>query len=279
MNNSLLKEEKYVDETKQVIDRVLRKNKNELLISPQTTWELLKYEIRKFTIKYSKSRAKERRLKYAQLEKGIREIEKIKDWDKDQSLLEKFDILKGELNEYSNYVTEGIILRSKCKWYEEGEKSTKYFLNLERRNKKKSCIRKVFSNNLEVTNQNKILKHISDFYGDLYSLKSDITEEECVNFLSKHVKNEPKLAPDESMKCDGYLTKDECFTALQKMGNSKSPGMDGLTKEFYCTFWDKIGSLLVHIFNESYDKGSLSTSQRQVVITLIEKNRKRFKVS
>jgi hypothetical protein len=32
--------------------------------------------------------------------------------------------------------------------------------------------------------------------------------------------------------------------------------------------------LLVHIFNESYDKGSLSTSQRQVVITLIEKTGK-----
>ena len=29
--------------------------------------------------------------------------------------------------------TKGAILRSKCDWYENGEKSTKFFLNLEKR--------------------------------------------------------------------------------------------------------------------------------------------------
>ena len=37
-------------------------------------------------------------------------------------------------------------MRSKSQWYEEGEKSTKYFLSLEKRNKAKSHIRKTCLN-------------------------------------------------------------------------------------------------------------------------------------
>ena len=31
-------------------------------------------------------------------------------------------------------IAEGVKIRSKCQWYEEGEKSTKFFLNLEKKN-------------------------------------------------------------------------------------------------------------------------------------------------
>ena len=48
---------------------------------------------------------------------------------------------------------------------------------------------------------------------------------------------------------------------------SKTPGNDGLPIEFYQTFWNAVGELLV----ESFIKGEMSPSQRQAVITLIEK--------
>ena len=38
------------------------------------------------------------------------------------------------LENLNQYKTQGVILRSKAKWYEEGEKSTKYFLHLEKMN-------------------------------------------------------------------------------------------------------------------------------------------------
>ena len=40
---------------------------------------------------------------------------------------------------------EGAIIRSKATWYEKGEKSSKYFLNLERHKKTRSSARKVFN--------------------------------------------------------------------------------------------------------------------------------------
>lgn len=162
-NNSLLKEEKYVNEINHLIPNVLKDLKKQMISNRQSIWEIMKYEIRKFTIKYSKIRAKEFRSKYSKLEKDIAEIEKKIDWVHDPRLLEKHDVLKGELNEYSNYVTEGIILRSKCKWYEEGEKSTKYFLSLETRNKAKTCVKKVISKNSEITDSRSILSYLSIF--------------------------------------------------------------------------------------------------------------------
>ena len=54
----------------------------------------------------------------------------------------QFQLMQDELESIYNYITEGIILRSKVDWYEHGEKSSKYFLNLEKRNKAKSHLRK-----------------------------------------------------------------------------------------------------------------------------------------
>ena len=55
---------------------------------------------------------------------------------------------------------------------------------------------------------------------------------------------------------------------MKGIPNNKSPGNDGLTQEFYKTFWDK----LKDPFNKvSLSKKALSTSQRQVVIILIKK--------
>ena len=52
------------------------------------------------------------------------------------------------------------------------------------------------------------------------------------------------------------------------MKNGKSQGNDGPTKEFYTAFFDE---LLLKTFSYSFVKGELSSSQKQAVITLIQK--------
>ena len=73
------------------------------------------------------------------------------------------------------------------------------------------------------------------------------------------------------MACEEKLTVKECFNTLLTMSNGKSPGNDGLTKEFYVCFWEDLGSLLVDTLNYAFQYRKLSTSQRQAVITLMEK--------
>ena len=55
------------------------------------------------------------------------------------------------------------------------------------------------------------------------------------------------------------------------MANIKSPRNDGLTKEFYETFWEGLKKPLCDSITEASHRGELSHSQKQAVIKLIEK--------
>ena len=55
---------------------------------------------------------------------------------------------------------------------------------------------------------------------------------------------------------------------------NKTPGNDGLTIEFYLAFWDLVGECLVDALTFAQEQGQLSTSQKQAMITLLEKKDK-----
>ena len=82
------------------------------------------------------------------------------------------------------------------------------------------------------------------------------------------------LDEEESKQCEGQLTMNECFQALESFECNKSPGNDGLTAEFYKCFWTRLGEQLVECLNFSHIHGRLSNSQRQAIIKLIEKKEK-----
>jgi hypothetical protein len=49
-------------------------------------------------------------------------------------------------------------------------------------------------------------------------------------------KLESKVNQEDMNVCDGQLSVEECTEAIFKMKLNKSPGIDGLTVEFYRTF-------------------------------------------
>ena len=86
----------------------------------------------------------------------------------------------------------------------------------------------------ELTSPKSILNEITSFYSNLYSRKSVKTEKDCLQYLASI--NTPKLSESEREEGEGRLTLHKCWEALQSMKNGKSPGNDGLTKEFYVCF-------------------------------------------
>ena len=236
-------------------------------------WEYVKYKCREFSRSYSIKKARERKSRRISLEKRIAELESLISSSSSQELLDEYNKCKSDLETIYDYITAGIILRSKSDWYEHGEKSSKYFLNLEKRKKAKSHVRKLLTEtDEEISNPSEIMIHIKDFYSSLYKQRSSQTEAECLEYLSRI--NIPSLTQAESESCEGLLTKRECWEALSLMKNGKSPGNDGLTKEFYVCFFEEINQFLIEALNESFNLGQLSTSQRQAVIILIEKKDK-----
>ena len=143
-------------------------------------------------------------------------------------------------------------------------------MSSEKNNKAKSHIRKVIdSNGEEITDQGNILKEIKCFYGNLYSRKSVKTEQDCLDCLKSI--NAPMLSETDKETCEGKLTVQSCWNTLNDMKNGKSPGNDGLTKGFYVCFFGETAISLVESLNHSFSVGELSISQRQAVITVIEK--------
>ena len=58
------------------------------------------------------------------------------------------------------------------------------------------------------------------------------------------------------------------------MPNNKSPGNDGLTKEFYLSFWDDIKDIYINSIWIAGIGKEISFSETQAIIKLIEKKAK-----
>ena len=181
-----------------------------------------------------------------------------------------YDDLKREYQSLYERKEEGVIFRLKCRWIEKGERPTKYFFNLEKRNYNKKTISELELDNGKLISEEKlILQTIESHYKDFYTSKTSATQSDFDQF-SQDV-DIPQLFNDERDRLEGPLSYDECKETLNSFSNGKSPGEDGFTVEFYKEFFDIQGEDPVECLNAAHETGQLSISQRRGVITLIPK--------
>ena len=269
-NCSLTEDENYVSAINAKIPEWLQEF-NEVT-DKRVLWDLIKYRVRQFTIKYSKGKAQKKRQDLVEIETSLKQAEETLSIDSSTSNFENLECLKMKYDSHFDYIAKGAIIRSRANWYEQGEKSNKYFLGLESYRGNKSCMRKMLTNEgILTTNPKKIMKEIENFYSDLYAANEEVVDENHPFLQRPEI---PKLTDEMKSVCEGKLSVRECFDCLQSFENNKSPGNDGLTVEFYRTFWNPLGNLLVDCLNYSYDFGELSNTQKQAVIKLIEKKGK-----
>ena len=65
--------------------------------------------------------------------------------------------------------------------------------------------------------------------------------------------------------------KDECEKALSMMKGNKSPGLDGISVEFYKKNWPELGDLIIESFNEAYQSKLLSAYRNVSILSVIFK--------
>ena len=73
---------------------------------------------------------------------------------------------------------------------------------------------------------------------------------------------------------EAEITIKELKDSLDEFENNKTPGCDGLTKEFYATFWNLLGPILLQTVQFCKEKKLLTQSQRRGVISLLHKKGK-----
>ena len=131
-------------------------------------------------------------------------------------------------------------------------------MNLEKKRGNQNQIRKLIINEKEIDGDAEILKKIKGFYETLLkSLSVSITT--------------PSLNNDQINLCEKDLSEINLYNGMKNIQKNKSPGNDGLTKEFYEAFWDEIKELLIASATEAKHRGGLSIPQRQAINELIEK--------
>lgn len=167
---------------------------------------------------------------------------------------------------------EGVKIRSRAKWVSEGEKVSKYFCNLENRNFISKAMNNLISNEGEVLkDQIKIVEETRKFYKHLYS-ERPISNVNLKTILEDF--NVPILSEDLKYSLEGLLSYSELLYCLKKSKNNTSPGFDGFTYEFFKFFWNDLGQFMLRAINYGFEKGELSESQKQGVITCIPKGNK-----
>ncbi len=271
MNNSFLKEKKYVDHVNKIIDNTSREFSDDL--NNQELWDYCKVKVKQYSISYGKNKAFKRKSELDNIRNNVKvltgNLVEEPTNDKLKAQLTKAQI---ELGVIENVSAEGARIRSKVNWIQNGEKSTKYFLNLEKhRGKQRGMIRLKKENGEIVTEQQEIMNEQVKFYRNLYKKKTNFDKQKLHEFLNDV--NIPKLSKEDADKCEGLVTVNECMNALKKMKNDSSPGLDGITAAWYKTFWVKIKDILINSLNESFDKGKLSSTQRKGVICLLHKGK------
>ena len=266
-NSSLLRDPNFVTKIKDIISSSI--NNFDETSTPHMKWEFLKYNMRKFCMDFSKNNARQQNIQKNHHENIVKKFETTEDKSSEDIYLQSKLFLDNLIEER----TKGAILRSKSQWYEKGEKSSKFFLNLEKKNSINNTVKKIVQeNNTEITDSNDILKSLNGFYSDLFKRKSNKTIHQCKDFL--HDIDVPKITPEHQFLCEKDISIDDLKNSLYSMQKGKTPGNDGFTTDFYIHFWDDVKTIFYESVKYSFQVGFLSTSQRQAIIKLLEKRDK-----
>ena len=149
------------------------------------------------------------------------------------------EVLKTELQSIYEEKGRAAIFRSKCRWVEKGERPTKYFFNLEKRNYNRKTITVLrIEGETTTNNESQILEAIEKYYNELYA-SVNYTQEIDVDEFTEYLKI-PKSTDTDRDRIEGSLSYEECKKALDTFQNNKAPGEDGFTVEFYMVFFFSI---------------------------------------
>ena len=263
-NCSLLKNIEYANAVKDII------NAHYDISSGSLRWEFIKMKIREFSIKFSKDIAVKRREEERKTSFELLRLEELYGVSPSTEILENIDALQSKIEMANNIKTNGNIIRSRAELVELGEKNTKFFLNLEKRNYKTKHITRLKTSQTEHTDDpQEIIQLQKNFYETLYG---NCKRSEC--FDSIFLDNLPKISPENIQITEKELSLEELNNAIILMKCGKTPGTDGLSVDFYKFFWNDIKDVVLESLDVAMTNNIMSQEQRRAVLRLIPKKDK-----
>ena len=273
-NSQLLHNQNFVKEVKSEIIKI-----SSMDLDPHYKWENIKIQIKNLAMAYGKSLAMEKRKHknnlYIQLEEAEKALAQTPD---DKNSLDRYSSIKHQLEIIITAETEGARIRSGQKWAEEGEKCTKFFLNLEKQRSNNNTIFKLSDDHSKeyITGCDEILNNIADHFSTLYSCpnenKNNYNHDEA-SFIFLDPANQIQVNDDDRTNLNMNISEIELLSALKNSKNGSSPGIDGLSSEVYKFFWPDIKTPLLDCIRFSFETGKLCDTQNQGMLCLLYKGK------
>ena len=238
-----------------------------LTIDDALFMETLLMKIRSETITYSIRKKKERTEKERKILSDLKILEDLSNPSEDD--IKNITSKQTEIKEERAAANEGRIIRSRARWYEDGEKSSKYFLNLEKRNFESKLMPSLKIGETELSSNDEILFALTEHFEKVFKEQDDSSLLENTTYLNNTTC--PMLTAAESEYMNRDITIEELGETLRKLSNNKSPGSDGFPYEFFKIFWAEIKYFLYRSLLHGLVKGELSVTQREGLITLVPK--------
>ena len=185
-----------------------------------------------------------------------------------QELIEHVEELRSKKSELVDEKGARLAEKLGTKWYNEGEKSTRYFLRLLNRTNPDKFQNLEGQDGTPKNEPEEIEKEIVTFYRSLYeNYDKTILQEESDDDFFSNIEPVPAEEADEVTR---PIEIDELWKTLQSC-NDSAPGPDGIPYSFLKHLWATMGPLLRDAWNYSILTGKLCPSHRVSLLRLIPK--------
>lgn len=235
--------------------------------SPLFWWDLGKSHIKNLAQEYGKVQSARKRTEKSQLLLYYNEaLQALENGDDTQRPL--VINLEEQIKMLNVQETKAYQVRTKVQYREEGERLTKYFINLEKQRGANTSLDNVLTDDGNLLKEpDEVLQAAASFYNDLYT--AEPVDRRAQSIMLHNIDS---FVPDNMQAMlNNDIVLQETVDALNSFQKNKSPGCDGLTVEFYVHFWYLLGPDFVNVINYAVRHGELSLSQRRGVITLLYK--------
>ena len=232
-------------------------------------YETLLMLIRGETLQYCKRKARNRRTKENELVERVQLAQNNFDTNKCDKNIRELEKAKNDLEEHRAPYVQGLIVRSRAQWHEEGERNSKYFLSLEKRNACRKTIQYIENDGKTLTTTGDVLSLFTENLRYKYSAQQELGPVDK-KYIASNLAN--ALTEQEAKELDKELSFEELSIAIQNMKKGKTPGSNGFSSDFFRVFWNILGIFLHRAFKTCCSKGESLATHRESLITLIPKS-------